>query len=218
MAVRVHELAREFRVESKTILSALAGMGEYVRSAASTVEKPVVLRLRDYFNSPEFTRPERRVSLGREPRSDPLGGNPFARRFEKPRPSHGPRRRSSGRPVTDPALLDAAKMFGVAPQSLRSAPKPWPKKKEPRKPGSHEIDGWDERLMDRNDRQAWMDAGLGDHDARIADLCRTYGITPDDLSLVVESRPVWDRLHGNESITIIADMIRVEKERHRRLG
>ncbi len=45
MAVRVHELAREFGVESKVVLSTLKDMGEYVKSASSTVEAPVVRRL-----------------------------------------------------------------------------------------------------------------------------------------------------------------------------
>ena len=45
MAVRVHELAREFGVESKIVLSTLKDMGEYVKSASSTVEAPVVRRL-----------------------------------------------------------------------------------------------------------------------------------------------------------------------------
>ena len=47
MAVRVHELAREFGVESKVILSTLKDMGEYVKSASSTVEAPVVRRLNE---------------------------------------------------------------------------------------------------------------------------------------------------------------------------
>ncbi len=45
MAVRVHELAREFGVESKVVLNTLKDMGEYVKSASSTVEAPVVRRL-----------------------------------------------------------------------------------------------------------------------------------------------------------------------------
>ncbi|MEV7396817.1 translation initiation factor IF-2 [Aeromicrobium sp. NPDC092404] len=47
MAVRVHELAREFGVESKVVLSTLKDMGEYVKSASSTVEAPVVRRLNE---------------------------------------------------------------------------------------------------------------------------------------------------------------------------
>ena len=47
MAVRVHELAKEFGVPSKVILSTLQDMGEYVKSASSTVEAPVVRRLNE---------------------------------------------------------------------------------------------------------------------------------------------------------------------------
>jgi hypothetical protein len=43
---RVHELAREFGVDSKTVLAKLREQGEFVRSAASTVEAPVARRLR----------------------------------------------------------------------------------------------------------------------------------------------------------------------------
>jgi translation initiation factor IF-2 len=38
--VRVHELAKEFGVESKVILATLKDMGEFVKSASSTIEAP----------------------------------------------------------------------------------------------------------------------------------------------------------------------------------
>ena len=47
MAVRVHELARELGVESKVVLTTLKDMGEYVKSASSTVEAPVIRRLKE---------------------------------------------------------------------------------------------------------------------------------------------------------------------------
>ncbi|TXJ07040.1 MAG: translation initiation factor IF-2, partial [Aeromicrobium sp.] len=47
MAVRVHELAKEFGVESKEVLAVLKDMGEYVKSAASSVEPPVARRLEE---------------------------------------------------------------------------------------------------------------------------------------------------------------------------
>ena len=47
--VRVYELAKEFGIESRDVMSALREMGEFVRSASSTVERPVVLRLREKF-------------------------------------------------------------------------------------------------------------------------------------------------------------------------
>ncbi|MDR1806358.1 MAG: translation initiation factor IF-2 N-terminal domain-containing protein, partial [Propionibacteriaceae bacterium] len=46
---RVHELAKEFGVESKAVLETLKDMGEYVRSPSSTVEPPVARRLREHY-------------------------------------------------------------------------------------------------------------------------------------------------------------------------
>ena len=43
--VRVYELAKELGVESKVVLAKLQDMGEFVKSASSTVEAPVVRRL-----------------------------------------------------------------------------------------------------------------------------------------------------------------------------
>jgi len=47
--VRVYELAKEFGVESKAVMAKLQQMGEFVRSASSTIEAPVVRRLKDEF-------------------------------------------------------------------------------------------------------------------------------------------------------------------------
>ncbi|WP_066582050.1 translation initiation factor IF-2 [Cellulomonas timonensis] len=47
--VRVYELAKELGVESKTIMTKLGELGEFVRSASSTIEPPVVRKLRDLY-------------------------------------------------------------------------------------------------------------------------------------------------------------------------
>ncbi|MBI1378756.1 MAG: translation initiation factor IF-2 [Frankiales bacterium] len=47
--VRVYELAKELGVESKVVVAKLQEMGEFVRSASSTIEPPVVRRLREAF-------------------------------------------------------------------------------------------------------------------------------------------------------------------------
>ena len=47
--VRVYELAKKFGVPSKVVLSTLSDMGEFVRSASSTVEAPVVRKLENKF-------------------------------------------------------------------------------------------------------------------------------------------------------------------------
>src|SRR4051794_41812328 len=48
---RVHELAKEFGVDSKTVLAKLKEQGEFVKSASSTVEAPVARRLREALGS-----------------------------------------------------------------------------------------------------------------------------------------------------------------------
>ncbi|TQL61033.1 translation initiation factor 2 (bIF-2) [Oryzihumus leptocrescens] len=47
--VRVYELAKELGVESKTLLNHLKEQGEFVRSASSTIEPPVVRKIRETF-------------------------------------------------------------------------------------------------------------------------------------------------------------------------
>ena len=49
--VRVYELAKEFGVESKAVMAKLQEMGEFVRSASSTIEAPVVQAQRSVRNT-----------------------------------------------------------------------------------------------------------------------------------------------------------------------
>ena len=56
--VRVYELAKEFGVESKAVMAKLQEMGEFVRSASSTIEAPVVRRLKEAFASQQAARPQ----------------------------------------------------------------------------------------------------------------------------------------------------------------
>jgi translation initiation factor IF-2 len=50
--VRVYELAKELNVESKAVMAKLQEFGEFVRSASSTIEAPVVRKLRESFPTP----------------------------------------------------------------------------------------------------------------------------------------------------------------------
>ncbi|HEY0870783.1 MAG TPA: translation initiation factor IF-2 N-terminal domain-containing protein, partial [Acidothermaceae bacterium] len=50
--VRVYELAKELNVESKAVMAKLQEFGEFVRSASSTIEAPVVRKLRESFPAP----------------------------------------------------------------------------------------------------------------------------------------------------------------------
>lgn len=47
--LRVHELAKELGTTSKNLLGILKEQGEFVKSASSTIEAPVVRRIREQF-------------------------------------------------------------------------------------------------------------------------------------------------------------------------
>lgn len=49
--VRVSALAKELRVSSKDLLIRLQSMGEYAKSASSTLEAPVVRRVRQSYGA-----------------------------------------------------------------------------------------------------------------------------------------------------------------------
>ncbi|MGO2601962.1 MAG: translation initiation factor IF-2 N-terminal domain-containing protein, partial [Brevibacterium aurantiacum] len=46
---RVHELAKELGTTSKNVLEKLQDLGEFVRSASSTLEAPVVRKVKEAF-------------------------------------------------------------------------------------------------------------------------------------------------------------------------
>ena len=46
---RVHELAKEFGVESKFVLEKLKEMGEFVKSPSSTIELPVEMKFKKQY-------------------------------------------------------------------------------------------------------------------------------------------------------------------------
>ncbi|QKG26148.1 translation initiation factor IF-2 N-terminal domain-containing protein, partial [Actinomadura verrucosospora] len=101
--VRVYELAKEFGVESKVVMAKLQEMGEFVRSASSTIEAPVVRRLTEAFsNGSSSKQGDRRVGG----QNRPQGPRPSA-----PRP--GPR--SNGGPESQGARPQAPRPAGPRP-------------------------------------------------------------------------------------------------------
>jgi len=123
--VRVYELAKELGVESKVVLKKLSDMGEFVRSASSTIEAPVVRRLRDRMAQ------------------DGDGGKPEAKSAPKPGPkakAAAPATRSgadSARPAAPKpgprtARPGAATPEAPTPGPAKAAPKPGPAKPGPK--------------------------------------------------------------------------------------
>ena len=72
--VRVYELAKEFGVESKAVMAKLQEMGEFVRSASSTIEAPVVRRLKEAFSAEALKQGQAKKAPGR-PTATPAGAD-----------------------------------------------------------------------------------------------------------------------------------------------
>ncbi|CAM3292429.1 Translation initiation factor IF-2 [Nocardioides dubius] len=105
---RVHELAKEFGVESKFVLEKLKEMGEFVKSASSTVEPPVAMRFKKEYG-------EQLKAAG--------GAAPAP---EAPAPAKkAPAKKAESAPAAEAAPAAAAPAAPAAPK--KAAPRPGPK-------------------------------------------------------------------------------------------
>ena len=77
---RVHELAKEFGVESKFVLEKLKEMGEFVKSASSTVEPPVEMRFKKQYGD------ELKAAAASAPAADTAPAAPAKKAAPKPGP------------------------------------------------------------------------------------------------------------------------------------
>ncbi|MEV3985177.1 translation initiation factor IF-2 [Nonomuraea sp. NPDC049758] len=103
--VRVYELAKEFGVESKVVMAKLQEMGEFVRSASSTIEAPVVRRLTE--------------ALGASKGGPSRGGGSSSNRPQPPK--------AAPRPAEHQAGNGAAEAPTPTPPRPGPAPRPGPR-------------------------------------------------------------------------------------------
>ncbi|MFJ4437489.1 translation initiation factor IF-2 [Streptomyces sp. NPDC088923] len=128
--VRVYELAKEFGVESKVVMAKLQELGEFVRSASSTIEAPVVRKLTDAFqqgggsgkSGPRPGAPRKQAP------ARPAAPSPSA-----PTPSPAPRPAAPKPAPARPAAPEAPAARTEAPAS-RPAPGPRPGPARPAAP------------------------------------------------------------------------------------
>ena len=77
--VRVHELAKELGQPSKIVLQKLQDMGEFVRSASSTIEAPVARRLRQELPAAE-SAPKKSAEAAKPGAAPKPGAKPAAKK------------------------------------------------------------------------------------------------------------------------------------------
>ena len=107
--VRVYELAKELGVESKTVLGMAKDMGEFVRSASSTLEAPVVRRLKEKIASepPPVKKSAQKAAAAPSPEPAPTAGSPLRSRepSSSPAPTSPPAPSAAGaEPTGIPAV------------------------------------------------------------------------------------------------------------------
>jgi len=99
---RVHELAKELGVTSRDVLTKLKDLGEFVKSASSTVEAPVARKLRDSFPSGNGGSGGGRSGSGGAPPSPDPGFGPKPGPTRPPAPQQRPAPAPPQRPAAAP--------------------------------------------------------------------------------------------------------------------
>lgn len=119
---RVHELAKEFGVESKFVLEKLKEMGEFVKSASSTVEPPVEMRFKKQYGD------ELKAAAASAPAADTATEAPAKKAAPKPGPKPPAAPAATEAPAETPAEAPApAPVEEAAAPAAKPGPKPGPK-------------------------------------------------------------------------------------------
>ncbi|MER8046341.1 translation initiation factor IF-2 [Streptomyces sp. NPDC094032] len=120
--VRVYELAKEFGVESKVVMAKLQELGEFVRSASSTIEAPVVRKLTDALQGPGGNAGKTAAKPGAPRKATPSPAKPAA---PSPAAAARPAAPKPGAPAPKPApAAPAAPVTPAAPASSTPSPAP----------------------------------------------------------------------------------------------
>ncbi|MGO2632759.1 MAG: translation initiation factor IF-2 [Galactobacter sp.] len=127
--VRVHELAKELGITSKEAITKLEEMGEFVRSASSTIEPPVVKKLRTAFPGggakPAESAAPKQAPKAAAPKPGAAAPKPSAKPAAKPAAQEAPAKEAPAKETpAQPAAEPAEAPKAAAPKPGTAAPKP----------------------------------------------------------------------------------------------
>ncbi|GAA2113627.1 hypothetical protein GCM10009759_57340 [Kitasatospora saccharophila] len=129
--VRVYELAKELGLESKAVMAKLTELGEFVRSASSTIEAPVVRKLTDALGATPPSGGASSAKPGpRKPAAPQPSGGAGSAAPKPGAPTPGPRPTVTPGPRPTPAAAAAAAV-PAAPKPAGQAPTPGPRPAAP---------------------------------------------------------------------------------------
>ncbi|MFC7878532.1 translation initiation factor IF-2 N-terminal domain-containing protein, partial [Isoptericola sp. NPDC057391] len=117
--IRVHELAKQLGVESKTLLADLKSAGEFVRSASSTLEAPVERAMRDKYKD---AAPASSVAPASKAEQKPAPAKPAPKPAQKPTPA--PEAEAPAAPAAAATPAAAAPEAPAKPAARPGAPTP----------------------------------------------------------------------------------------------
>ena len=142
---RVHELAKELGITSKEALTKLQDMGEFVRSASSTVEPPVARKLRDAFpgsNAGAAKPAAAKTAAAPTPgRPAPAAPKPAAAKPAAATPGPRPAAKPAAAAPAAPAAPKPAAAAPAAPKATPGAPVPGAPKPAAARPGAPKPGG-----------------------------------------------------------------------------
>ncbi|MDN3937311.1 translation initiation factor IF-2 [Arthrobacter sp. YD4] len=120
--VRVHELAKELGITSKDAVTKLQELGEFVRSASSTIEAPVVRKLRNAFpDAPAASKTEAPASA---PKASPAANRPAPAPAPAAPKAEAPAAPAAPAPSAPAPAAPAAAPAAEAPAAPSTAAKP----------------------------------------------------------------------------------------------
>ncbi|MFI6688691.1 translation initiation factor IF-2 [Streptomyces sp. NPDC050485] len=126
--VRVYELAKEFGVESKVVMAKLQELGEFVRSASSTIEAPVVRKLTDALQGPGGNAGKSAAKPGAPRKAAPAKpAAPAAARPAAPKPGAPAPKPAPAAPAAPVTPVAPASSTPSSPAPAASGPRPGPK-------------------------------------------------------------------------------------------
>ncbi|AWB81718.1 translation initiation factor IF-2 [Corynebacterium yudongzhengii] len=137
--LRVHELAKELGVTSKELLATLKEQGEFVKTASSTIESPVIRKMRAHYAADEKPAEDPRAGAAKggakptpkpgakpKPGAPKPGPKPGAPKPGKPAPKPGAEKPKPGKPAPKPGAKPGPKPGAEAGEN-KSAPRPMPR-------------------------------------------------------------------------------------------
>ncbi|UVJ40903.1 translation initiation factor IF-2 [Arthrobacter sp. CJ23] len=129
--VRVHELAKELGITSKDAVTKLQELGEFVRSASSTIEAPVVKKLRDAYpgaGAARATAPAAAPAAPAAPAASRPSPGPVAPKAPAPAPVPAPAAKFE---APAPAPAAPAAPSAASPVSAKPGARPAPRAEAP---------------------------------------------------------------------------------------